>query len=98
MRGPVRVSICARRPRAYNIPMIQETQIESRRDRESHRYELARGIVSAGMLAIAYCGVLTLLRRKKEILLRPIIAFVFLLLLLALMGYCLKADRSSRPD
>ena len=78
--------------------MIQETSIDSRRDQESHRHDLARGIVGAGMLAIAYCGVLALLRRNKLIFLRPIIAFVFLLLALALLGSCLKALRSSRPD
>jgi NO-binding membrane sensor protein with MHYT domain len=78
--------------------MIQETHIESRRNRESYRDEFARGIVGAGVLAIAYCGVLALLRRKKLIFLRPIIAFVFLLLALALLGSCLKVHRSSRPD
>jgi hypothetical protein len=74
--------------------MIHEAHIESPFDRDRHRHELARRILGIGLLAAVGCGALALLRRRKTIFLRPLMSFVFLLLVLALLGTCLKALRS----
>jgi hypothetical protein len=78
--------------------MIEKTQIETRLDRKRRHHELARGILSVGLFAFVFYGALTLLRRKKVLILPPLMAFVFLLLAVALLGTCAKTfrDRQSK--
>ena len=76
--------------------MIQE-HIESHLDRQTS-HELARGIIGVGLLALAFYGALALLRRKKVLFLGPLMAFVLLLLAVALLGACAKELRNRRSD
>ncbi len=76
--------------------MTQETHIEESENRDGRNHELARGILGVGLLAAVLYGALTLLRRRKAILLRPTMVLVFIILALALLGTLLKALRSRR--
>jgi membrane protein CcdC involved in cytochrome C biogenesis len=74
--------------------MIPETHIEGRPNPDTRNHDLARRILGIGFLAVVLCSALALLRRRKAIFLRPLMAFVFIVLALALLGSFMKALRS----
>ena len=78
--------------------MTPETHLEESANRDGRNHELARGILGVGLLAAVVYGALTLLRRRKAIFLRPIMALAFVVLALALLGTLVKALRSRRFD
>lgn len=78
--------------------MISETHIEESPNRDKRNHELVRGILGIGLLAALLCGVLVLLRRRKAIFLRPLMALVIVVLSLVLLGAFQKALHSRRFD
>jgi hypothetical protein len=76
--------------------MINETRIESPLNRDRH--ELARRMLVFGLLAAMVGGALALLRRRKTILLSPLMSFVFIVLALAFLATFLKALHSRHSE
>jgi uncharacterized membrane protein YfcA len=78
--------------------MSRENHIEPRLGRKDRGHELACSALGVGLLGVVFCGGLSLLRRRKSVFLRSLMAFALLALAVALVGACLTALRSRRSD